>query len=84
MLGQMANLAMRMMRFQCDPIPFPSQSPDAWPVGMWVQADIRGRGQEGHALPRTRPQQVPGEAIWRLYNARKPFSGRGSAAEPAG
>jgi len=29
-------------------------------------------------------QQVPGEAIWRLQNARKPFSGLGSALDPLG
>jgi len=32
--------------------------------------------------PEFGPQQVLGQVIWRLENARKPFSGRGSARTP--
>ena len=34
--------------------------------------------------PEFGPQQVLGQVIWRLENARKPFSGRGSARTPRG
>jgi len=36
------------------------------------------------AVPPVWPQQVAGEAYWRLWNARKPFIDRGSALDPAG
>jgi len=34
------------------------------------------RWMRDRATPTIWPQQFPGEAIWRLWNARKPFSGR--------
>ena len=45
-----------------------------------AQAHLRGQCP----LPQTWPQQVPEEVIWRLWNARKPFSGRDSAQDPTG
>ena len=43
---------------------------------------LDGGWQGGHAS-QLGPQQVPGEAIWRLQNARKRFIGRGSVADLA-
>jgi len=44
-------------------------------IAVWGVGGFNG-GQEGHAPSPTAldPQEVPGEAIWRLQNARKPFS----------
>jgi len=44
-------------------------------------ADLR-KGVRG--MPPNLAQRVLGEAIWRLYNARKPFNGWGSAHTPLG
>ena len=39
---------------------------------------------KGAMRPDTSHQEVPAELIWRLYNARKPFNGWGSAHTPLG
>jgi len=52
-----------------------------------VAACIGGFQEAKGAVPSPRTwgaQQVSGDAIWHLQNARKPFSGLGSAPDPAG
>jgi len=44
---------------------------------------FKGEGKGVISTPQLAPQQVPGEAIWHLYNARKSFSTRGSARDRA-
>ena len=42
------------------------------------------RGRRGAMSPELGPQQIPGEAVWRLQNTRKPFSGRAPPRTPLG
>ena len=57
--------------------------PTSWPACPVI--DGFKAGQVGHASPpKLDRQQVQGQAMWHLYNAGKPFSGRGSALDPAG
>jgi len=51
----------------------------------WSRADLRGGAAKRAMLPPPTElghQQLPGQVIWRLKNARKPYSGRGSAPDP--
>jgi len=48
---------------------------------VWAEADLMG-GSQGGACPiphELGPQQVPGEAFWCLYNARKLLAAAGGA-----